>query len=345
MSGTGDAPSDVLRERAQQSRVKLWLLLEADRWFVTGMLLAVVFGTLVAVGYLHPTAERAIRAADSVDTLFQALLAATITVVTLVLTLNQLVLSQELGAVGDQRERMEGAMQFRADVADAIQAPVSPSRPAQFLRALVEVAGEQAEELRASVPADADEELRTELEKLTDSLIENADRVSAGLDDARFGRFDVISSALNFNYSWKIFAGRRVQERYHDALDETGTEALERLIEVLQLFGPAREHFKTLYFQWDLINLSRRILAASIPALLASIGMVIFFNDATYSVVLFEVETLVAVTAAAATIAIAPFLILLAYVMRIATVTKHTLSIGPFILRETDAVTEVEWNR
>jgi hypothetical protein len=31
--------------------------------------------------------------------------------------------------------------------------------------------------------------------------------------------------------------------------------------------------------------------------------------------------------------------------MRIATVTKHTLSIGPFILRETDDVSEVEWDQ
>jgi hypothetical protein len=36
---------------------------------------------------------------------------------------------------------------------------------------------------------------------------------------------------------------------------------------------------------------------------------------------------------------------LLAYVVRIATVTKHTLSVGPFILRESDDVTEVEWNQ
>jgi hypothetical protein len=345
MSGSGDTPSDLLRERASQSQLKLWFLLKADRWLVTAILVAIVFGTLLGMGYLYPTAENAIRTSDSVDTLFQGLLTATITGVTLVLTLNQLVLSQEFGAVKDQRERMDGAMQFRQDVADVIQTPVSPSRPAQFLRALVQVSGDRAEELRDSVSDTTDEALKTEVEDFTDSLVENADRVSEGLDDARFGGFDVISSALNFNYSWKIFTGRRIHERYQDTLDESGVEALERVLDVLRLFGPAREHFKTLYFQWDLINLSRRILAASIPALLVSGGMVLFFNDATYRVVIFDVETLVFVIAAAATISLVPFLVLLAYVVRIATVTKHTLSIGPFILRETDDVTEVEWNQ
>lgn len=206
------------------------------------------------------------------------------------------------------------------------------------------MSGERAEKLRDSLSDTADEELEAEVEEFTDSLIENADRVSAGLDDARFGGFDVISSALNFNYSWKIFTGRRIYERYQDTLDESEVEALERLLHLLQLFGPAREHFKTLYFQWDLINLSRRIFVASIPALLVSSSMVLFFDDATYSVVIFDLETLVFVVATAATVSLVPFLILLAYVVRIATVTKHTLSIGPFILRETDDVTEVEWN-
>jgi len=345
MAGDADAPDDLLRERADQSRVKLWFLLEADRRLVTGILLVFVFVVFVGAGYLYPTAENAIRTSDSIDTLFQGFLTATITGVTIVLTLNQLVLSQELGAVKDQRERMEGAMQFRQDAADVIGSPVSPSRPAQFLRALVQVSGQRAQDLRESVSDSADEELQSEIEDYTSSLIENSEQVSEGLDDARFGQFDVISSALNFNYSWKVFTGRRIHERYSESLDEDGTDALERLIEVLRLFGPAREHFKTLYFQWALINLSRAILYAAIPALLVSGSMIAFFNDATYNVVLFDVQTLVLVVAAAATVSVVPFLILLSYVMRIATVTKHTLSIGPFILRETDDVTEVEWDR
>ncbi len=344
MAGTGDAPSDRLRERADQSRLKLWVLLEADRWHVTGILLAIVFATLVGIGYLYPPAETAIRTTDSVDTLFQALLTATITGVTLILTLNQLVLSQELGAVKDQRERMEGAMQFRQDVADAIGIPVSPAQPAQFLRALVQVSGERAGELRNAVSDSGDDDLVTEIEDFTSSLIQNADRVASGLDDAKFGNFDVISSALNFNYSWKIFTGRRLLKQHGDSLDEAGTEALEDLIALLELFGPAREHFKTLYFQWDLINLSRRILVSAVPALLVSGSMIIFFDGATYSLMLFDSETLVLVIAAAATISVAPFLILLAYVMRIATVTKHTLSIGPFILREAEDAAEIDWS-
>jgi hypothetical protein len=342
MADSGEVPGDRLRERADQHRWKLWLLLEADRWHVVDAMLVVVFVTLVAVGTLALPVEGAIRSSDSIDTLFQALLAATITGVTLVLTLNQLVLAQELGAAGDQRERMDGAMDFRCEVADAIDAPVSPARPAQFLRALVTISGDHAERLADAVDA-SDDALAEEVTALTDSIVANADSVGAGLDDARFGTFSVVSSALNFNYSWKLFTARRLREEYAGRLDDEAVGALDDLVETLKLYGAAREHVKTLYFQWDLINLSRHILVASLPAILISIGMVAFFNAATYSLTLSGVGTLVPLVALTATVAMVPFAVLAAYVLRIATVAKHTLSIGPFILRETDDIREVDW--
>jgi hypothetical protein len=338
-----DQPSDRLRERAAESRLKLWLFMNADRQAVAGLLLVALFVVLQTAGTLYPTAEGAIRSSDSVDTLFQGFLTATITGVTLVLTLNQLVLSQELGAVGDQRERMQGALEFRADAADAVDAPVAPARPSQFLRGLVQVAGERARDLRESVPESA--AFRDEVVELTDSLTGNAEQVTGDLDGARFGEFDVVAAALDFNYSWKVFAARRIDAEYGDELSAAAGDALDRLTETLELFGPAREHFKTLYFQWELINLSRAILTAALPALVVSIFMIAFFNDATFGGSTLGLKHIVVAFSVGSTVAVAPFVILLAYVLRIATVTKHTLSIGPFILRETDHVEEVDWDR
>jgi hypothetical protein len=342
MPDSDDAPSDLLRERAVQNRVRLWFVLGADRRLVTGLLLAVVFLALLLTGLLSPAAESALRGGDSVDTFFQAMLTATITGVTLVLTLNQLVLSQEFGALGDQRERMEEAMQFRRDVGDVIGASVSPARPAQFLQALVRTASQRARDLEDAVSDAEDASLSNDVEFLTTSIVPNAQKVFSDLEDAQFGEFTVIAAALNFNYSWKIFTARRIREQHSQALDEDQTGALDRLIQTLQRFGSAREHFKTLYFQWDLINLSRHIMIASVPALVVSGVMILFFDSSTYSVVVFGVETVVAVTAVAATLSLSPFLILIAYVLRIATVTKRTLSVGSFILRETEDVSEVD---
>ncbi|GAA0536568.1 hypothetical protein ABNG02_11985 [Halorubrum ejinorense] len=339
MTGQSGAPDDGLRERADRNRAVLWLLLDADRRLVTAVILSVVFLGLLAAGALLPGAAEAVSGGDSVDTLFQGLLTATITGVTLVLTLNQLVLSQELGAVGDQRERMDGAMEFRRDAAAILGEPVSPTDPATFLGALVETTSERATALRQAVSGPADGELDGAVEDLTTAVVENASRTTAELDGARFGAFEVIGAVLDFNYSWKLFAARRLRERHGDELNEPATAALDDLIEALRLFGPAREHFKTLYFQWELIDLSRRMLAAAVPALLVAAGMVAFFDAAAPATTAFGVEAVVVWVAAAAAASLVPFALLLAYILRIATVTKRTLSIGPFILRETDEET------
>jgi hypothetical protein len=240
MDGDADdgRPNDQLRARAAESRTKLWLYLEADRRLVVAGLVAAVFVALLVVGLLLPDAATKLRGTDAVETLFQGFLTATITGVTLVLTLNQLVLSQELGAVGDQRERMVGALEFREDAADLIEAPVSPARPSQFLRGLVQMAGRHAHDLRDAVAEE--HSAHGAVDDLTESLIGNAEAVTDGLDGAQFGEFDVLSAALNFNYSWKIFAAQRIRET--ETLDDDAEAALDSLVDTLELFGPAREH-------------------------------------------------------------------------------------------------------
>jgi hypothetical protein len=343
-----DAPADTMRERADESRVKLWVLTEADRLLVVVLFLAVVVGLLFAVGMLVSEPVAFLEEGDPIETTFQAFIGATITGVTIVVTLTQLVLSQELGAVGDQRERMQGAMQFREDAADLFDDPVSPPEPADFLRRLLAVTHDRAETLRDTADDD------TRLAALARSVAENAEGVRGSLSDARFGQFEVVSAALNFNYSWKLYAARRLraasgEDGDGDSSDETELStaqqsALDDLVEALKLFGPTREHFKTLYFQWELVDLSRVILVASIPALVVSTFMVLYYEVGTLPALVPGVPTPVLVVSLAVGFAVLPFAVLLSYVLRIATVAKRTLSIGPFVLRTTDDGQELDWD-
>jgi hypothetical protein len=328
-----EEPADTMRERSPRSTAWAYVLFDANRKLVAVGLLLGVFLGLVGLSVLLPAAESAITSGDPVETGLQALIGATITGVTLVLTLNQLVLSQELGAVGDQRERMEGAMEFRDDVADVLGDSVSPAEPSAFLRALVDHAGDRARAVR-----DAVDEPDDDLETLLDSTEENADEVSEGLSDATFGEFDVLSAALDFNYSWKLYAARRALAGRDE--DDPAVEPLEELVEALRLFGPAREHFKTLYFQSELIALSRAVLAVALPSLVVNVAALLFVDLPKLSGSLLGVPVNVLAASAVVAVAVAPFVVLLSYVLRIATVTGRTLSIGPFILRRTDRSTD-----
>ena len=339
-----ESPDDTMRERAAANRVKLWLLLDANRRVVTGAIVVVVFVTLVALGAVGPVALRdAMSQSDPVETAFQGFLTAIITGVTLVVTLNQLVLSQELGGVGDQRERMSGAMSFRRDVEDSVEAPVAPPEPAEFLRALLDSTAASAEDLAAAAADSDDEQFAERAETLAESVVGNANAVTGRLDDAGFGTFDVLSAALDFNYSWKVYEARRLRQS-HDSLSPAAEAALEDLVESLTFFGPAREHVKTLYFRWELVDLSRVMLYAAVPALLVSVGMVLYGNDPTVvRGATLGVDNLVWLTSGAVAVAVLPFALLLAYVLRIATIAKRTLAIGPFVLRDTDRSADIDW--
>ncbi|WP_224268160.1 hypothetical protein [Haloprofundus salinisoli] len=344
----GDEPSNTMRDRVGESRVKLWLLMDANRWFATALPLALVFVTLVALGVADPAPIRGSWSLkDPIETAFQGFLTAIITGVTLVVTINQLVLSQELGPLGDQRERMAGAMEFREDVEEVLGVSAVPPEPSAFLRAFTEGIRERANGLSETVD-ETNGESTTESEAVVheyvDGLAGNATEVSDQLEDEQFGTFDVLFAALNFNYSWKIYEGRRIRNKYADSLSERTREEFDELLETLKFFGPTREHFKTLYFQWELINLSRTMLYTSVPALIVATAMILYAdNPGSIQGFTAGVDNVVWVVSSAVTVALVPFMVLLSYVLRIATVAKRTLSIGPFILRSVNRSEDLEW--
>jgi hypothetical protein len=281
--------------------------------------------------------------ADALQNLFSSMIGPIITGVTLVVTIGQLVLSQELGAVGDQRERMNEAMDFRRDIEDASGMGISPPEPAAFIRELVAATEDSAERLRDVIEDERDEELRERVNEYVDALDEHAETVREEIEDAQFGTFDVIWTALDFNYSWKIFQARKIRDQHSESLSEEANDAIDEMIDMLQFFGPAREHFKTLYFQWELINLSRALLYVAPPALVVVAGMIMYVDTDAVTGATLGIDNLVLLTSAAFAVGVLPFVVLLAYVLRIATVAQRTLAMGPFILRESsrDAESDV----
>ena len=330
-------PRDTMRGRLDQSRVKTWFLMNGNRWLVTGLVAATFFAALVLSNRLGSVPIRSLIANNNVLWwVFSPMIGAIVTGVTLVITISQLILSQELGALGDQRERMEGAMEFRTDVESWLDEPVSPADPASFLEVLIDDIQSRANDLSDAVADSPDRDCRELIDDYVETLDENAKGVRSGLEGAQFGGFDVVFSALNFNYSWKIHQGRRILERHEESLDEDATRALEDLVQLLRFFGPAREHIKTLYFQWELVNLSRIMLVAAVPALFVAVGVQLYVSSSTFPGTFIGVENIVWFLTACVTLTLLPFFVLLSYILRITTVTKRTLSIGPFILRDVE---------
>mgnify|MGYP006280739515 FL=1 len=343
---TADAESDTdtadtMRERAGENRAKLWLLLRADRLAVAAVLTLAVFVGFVAVAAaLSPSLAAKVGASDPIETLFASMITAIVTGATLVVTIGQLVLTQENGPLGDQRDRMDDTLAVRDDVADLTGGP-TPTDPAAFLDALLGAAAERSRALRDAVESrDGDgadrPALREEVDDLAAGVTENADAVRGQLDGAEFGSFDVVFAALNFDYGTKMGRVERIAADHDEALTDGERDLLGELKESLSLFGPAREHVKTLYFQWALIDLSRLILYAAVPALVVAGTMLTVVDAGTFRGATIGVNHVTLVVAGAFAVTLFPFSLFVSYLLRVLTLAKRTLAIGPLVLRDSE---------
>ncbi|MFC7080582.1 hypothetical protein [Halorussus caseinilyticus] len=326
--------ANTLRERIGLNRFYNWFLLGGNRFGATGLLALGVFAGFVAASTVSvPSLQVAIRSSDTVETMFSTMIGAVITGTTLVVTISQLVISQENGPLGDQRQRMSDAMDFRTYATELFES-APEADPAQFLGQLLDVNKRRADALEERLADNDDEELRRQVGELLDSLRNNADTTLDKLGDAQFGTFGVLGAALDYNYAWKIYQIERLTDQFEDSLDDGDREAFHDLETALTMFGPAREHIKTLYFQWELIDLSRYILYAAVPALVVAGSMLAFVGAATFPGATLGVPNVTWVVGAAFTVTLVPFLLFLTYILRIVVVAKHALAIGPFVLRQ-----------
>ncbi|RBI58353.1 hypothetical protein DMJ13_27080 [halophilic archaeon] len=333
--GNGISTGNTMRERSNESRLKIWLLLRTNRFLVTGILALFVFiGFMLFSVFLAPSLQSEIKSTDTIETIFSAMIGVLVTGTTLVVTISQLVLSQENGPLGDQRQRMSDAMDFRTYTKDLL-GDVVPVDPSAFLTVLVEETERRSEALDRIIARNDSSDVQDEVTEFVNSVHGNAQEVEDQLENAQFGTFDVLFAALNFNYSWKIFQIERMTADFDDELDDDQQTAFDELRTALAMFGPAREHIKTLYFQWALVDLSQYILYAAVPALVIAGGMLAFVGAETFgSATFLNIPVVTWVVGMAFTISLIPFLLFTSYILRIATIAKRTLAIGPLILRD-----------
>ncbi|AUV80306.1 hypothetical protein C2R22_00400 [Salinigranum rubrum] len=323
---------DKLRKRTGVNEYLFWVLLGANRWLLAGVLALVVFISFMSFGFLKPVSiQSTMETSDMVETVFAGLVGAIITSTTLVVSINQLVLSQEIGSLGTQRSRMDVTMDFYQNIDDLI-GETKPVVPADLLDELIKTSVHRAGTLRETISENGDDELRRRVNEYVDDLEESADTAREELEGVDFGSFAVVSPALDFDYSRKMHDIRRLGEQYEDSLSREERRAFREMLEAVTMFGPVREYVKVLYLQWALVKLSRAILYASVPALIVAGGVVVFVDATTFSGTLLGFDTVLWVVSASFTISVTPFLVFAAYVLRLATLAKQTLTVGPLIL-------------
>ncbi|MFC6825364.1 hypothetical protein [Halopelagius fulvigenes] len=327
---TFDAPPRNTAKR-RLFRTKRWFLLDANRYAVALSLLSASFVAIVLIGSFGPVPVRAfLTEGVSPGTVLVELLKAIVSVVVIVLSINQLVLSPGLGPVGDQQERFDQSIDLRREVEDRVGMEVSPTSPAAFLAALLDAIDDQARHLEEGASRTGDRAFERQTTAFTRRAIDEAESVSPLLSSGRFGKFDVISAALRFSISEKIWSIRRISKTHDDSFTDPVTEAFDEMRELLRQYTVAREYLKTVYIREEYIRLSEGLLYTGLPAIILTFCASQIYGPGVFPGQAFGIERRLLFVSGAVSVALAPFVLLISYVFRLAAMSRSTLFVGPF---------------
>ncbi|WP_158055721.1 hypothetical protein [Halorussus halophilus] len=329
-----------------ENRIKQWFLLRGDRWKVAVALMVSVLVALLLLTRVQSIELRQLLTdTNTIQTLFNTLLSGIILLVSIVVSINSVFLSQEITDIESQQQRVDATVNYRNRIEEFIDSDVSPARPAEFLRVVLGTINRQAEVL-ADRAADSDEEaFADEATDFYDRVTEDTKNAGETLEDAKFGTFNVLLAGLNYDYSWQLHVARRFKRKYRDALTDGENEAIDDLTDTLKFFAVGREYFKSLYYKRELARLSSRLLYVALPTLVFTSYVLLALDSKLFpDVSMFGISPLVVFVSIAYTLALGPYLIFTAYVIRAATVTQRTLSAGPFVLQRGTDVGGLDWD-
>lgn len=320
--------SDLVHERLRESPIKRWILLDGNRYAITWLFSVVVFVTCAGIGFAGyiPVTDP-----GTATTLVAAIVGGTLPFITIVLAINQLVLSQELGWPGDLVDRFEGMTTFRHKVETVTETPVSPAAPADFLQLLVDTVVTRTKQLRVGADQMTDPSHTAVVKDFTEAVITEGELVSESLEGAEFDTFDALSAVLGRFNGAHLYVSRQIRTHYADDLSDNALKTLDQLIELFGYLAIARQSFKTLYMQHELAHLSKLLLIVGFPTLLG--GGIFMMVYPTIIETVGAPTLLVIIVSVVVTVVFLPFIVLVVYTFRIASIASRTADFGPFVPR------------
>lgn len=300
-----------------------WLFVSGNRNVVAG---GIVFAIFLLVSGLLSLNAIAIDPSSKAGSAFAGgLIVGTLTVVTVTLSINQLILSRVFGTPDELQERLTGARDLRGRVRERAGQHATPNDPAAFLSVVATGIADRAGRLRTAA-GDAGQG-REAVTRYADDIQAYGENMGAKLErEAEL--LDVLSVVLGNEYARNLTATTRLRNEYGDALDEAARAELDAIEELLESVAVTRQLFKTISLQQDFSRLSRLIAITGLAAFLTSLLFALVYRTNTLTVpakhfpLLFSLGIAVIVT---------PVAVFIAYTLRAATLGRRTTSVGPFV--------------
>ncbi len=316
-------------DRGPWDRGVLWLVISGKRLRIAGVVVGVV---LAVMGALTVAGVLPRRPADPMYFLLSSLLGGNLTLITVVISINQLVLSRELGSPGELRNRMEDAMEFRTDAEATAEWYVSPVRPGAFLLDLHESLLDQAEALEEAVADHGNERATDRVENIATSVRQDVREVGSELDGSDGEEFTAIVATLGTNHAEQLEKLDRFLVEFRDDLSATERDLVDSIATHLLYVDVARNYFRTIYVERELAFLSRVMLYVGVPAqLVVAVALAMYVGPEVVPASAFALFVPVAVAAG-----FAPLAVLFSFVLRLAWIAERNAAVIPFTALESD---------
>ncbi|WP_050032405.1 hypothetical protein [Halorubrum halophilum] len=312
--------------------IKRWVLLEANRMAVTGALLTFVFVSFIVLGNIWTfEMQNLLTDTSAVQTVLNTLLSGMILLVSIVVSINSIVLSHDMSSVSNQEDRVKGASSFRKDLSALSGPDENPSEPAAFLKVMSRTIRERAQHIdddTEGIDPDDAEEIRD----YVSSVAEKAESLGS-IDDMSGAEFGVLWKGMEFRYGAEMERAGKLKSAYGGEESDHLGDRIDHFMAALELFAIGKEYFKTLYYTREVSKLSQTLLVITLPAILINATTILAIDAGVFpDFWLLGLPPLQAFVAATFTISLAPYLVLTAYMLRLSAVARLTSSAGIFSL-------------
>ncbi|WP_266077528.1 hypothetical protein [Haladaptatus caseinilyticus] len=296
-----------------------WVLLSGNRFVLTaGICVAVVaiLAVLTVTGIISVGLKSSVR-----SLLSSGIASGLLTLITVALSINQLILSRVFGSPNELSDRLDGTLEFRRIVEEIAGRSSSPTDPTDFLALVFQTIHDRITDFDLSGVADETGEYQSQLASYTDTLSERVKN-----EDDMVG---VLTRILGTEYAEFMASTRHVQNEFGDDVSDSAQSGLEDVLELLKSIAIARQYFKTLAIQQDLARLSRFVAYSGLTAFVTTICLTLLYKSSSGAYIGQPELTIVVILGFG--VIVSPLAVLISYILRVATIARYTVSVGPFV--------------
>ena len=311
-----------------------WLLLEGNRYAVTGALLTATFASIILLGSLWTfEVNQILTETQAVQVVLNTFLGGIILLVSIVVSINSIILSYDITHINTQEKQIEGMMDFQRRVGRITGTKEVPTDPNTFLKLMAETIQREVNEVVDDIEG-IDEAFAENIQDHLAQITGTTEHIESSVSEIGGGKFSALWIGLETDYGPMVNRSREITTQYENDLSESGGDHFDALIEALELFATGREYFITLYYTREIAELSRTLLFVSLPAIVVTSSTILAIDAQILpDVWVFGLPPLMTFVAVSLTIALAPFIVLTAYMLRVATVAQRTAGAGPFVFQ------------